>query len=146
MRGEEQKKMNKIAVGDADSLIALAYQDDTNHTRAEHVSEWLQSKHYHIVYPNTAILEAIIALKRSLNLIEEVHLINQQFLEGTFIIEYINEAVQKRASERFEKTISKKNTIFDAVVAEVAVALKADYIFSFDEWYSKQGFHLAPEQ
>jgi predicted nucleic acid-binding protein len=62
------------------------------------------------------------------------------------LIEFVSEEVQKRAGIRFEKTISKKNTIFDAVVAEVAIELEAEYIFSFDSWYVKEGFKLAPEK
>ena len=50
MLGEEQKKMSKVAIGDADSLIALAYQNDANHKRAEKVSEWLQANNYEVIY------------------------------------------------------------------------------------------------
>lgn len=144
MRGEGQIKMsNKIAIGDADSLVALAYKDDANHLRAREVGEWLLSRGYEIVYPNTAILEAITALRRSLNLIDEAHLINRQYQARTFLVEFISEEIQQRASRRFEKTVSKKNTIFDGVVAETAVKLEATCIFSFDDWYIKDGFKLA---
>lgn len=134
---------NKIAVGDADSLIALAYKDDANHIRAQKTGEWLLSLGYEIVYPNTAILEAITALKRSLGLADEAHLINRQYQAGAFTVEFVDSAIQRQASQRFEKTNSKKNTIFDAVVAETAVKLGADYVFSFDAWYLKEGFVLA---
>lgn len=144
MLGEGERKMNnKIAVGDADSLVALADEKDANHNKAQKVSEWLLTKGYQVVFPNTAILEAITALKRGKNLPEKAHLINRQYQAGAFLIEFINEKIQRRASQRFEKTTSKKNTIFDAVVAETSVELKADYIFSFDGWYSKEGFKLA---
>ena len=134
---------NKIVVGDADSLVALVYKDDANHIRAQKISEWLLSVGYEIVYPNTAILEAITALKRSLDLADEAHLINRQYLAGAFTVEYIDKEIQGRASQRFDKTNSKKNTIFDAVVAETADNLGADYIFSFDAWFPKEGFVLA---
>ena len=144
MRGEGKRKMShKVVVGDADVLIALAYKDDANHEKAKKISEWLIAKEYEIVYPNTAILEAITALKRSLGLTDEAHLINRQYQKCAFLIEFITEEIQQRASKRFEKTISKKNTIFDALVAEVALQLDADYIFSFDSWYPKEGFVLA---
>lgn len=137
---------NKIAVGDADSLIALVCKHDANHHKAKNANKWLFSNEYEIIYPNTAILEATVALKRSLNLIEEAHLLNQQYLKGIFNIEYVSEIIQRQASLRFEKTVSKKNTIFDAVIAEVAKELQAEYIFSFDDWYHKEGFRLAPEE
>lgn len=144
MPGEEPNEViSKIAVGDADSLIALAYQDDANHLKAKKVGEWLLSEGYEIVYPNTAILEAITSLKRALNLPDKAELINRQYQQGAFTVEYIGEEIQRGASQRFGKGGSKKNTIFDAVVAETAVWLKADYIFSFDSWYPKEGFKLA---
>lgn len=136
--------MNRLAIGDADGLVALADEADANHNKAQRVSKWLLEKGYEIIFPNTAILEAITALKRAKNLPEKAHLINRQYQSGAFLVEFVNEEIQHRASARFEKTISKKNTIFDAVVAEIAVELQAEFIFSFGGWYSKEGFHLAP--
>ena len=138
--------MRNLAIGDADVLVALADNQDANHTRAQRVSKWLLDKGYEVIFPNTAILEAITALKRAKNLPEKAHLINRQYQAGAFLIEFVNEEVQKRASVRFEKTISKKNTIFDAIVAEIAVELEAEYVFSFDGWYPKEGFQLAPQK
>ncbi|MDP3758313.1 MAG: PIN domain-containing protein [Candidatus Daviesbacteria bacterium] len=135
--------MSKIAVGDADSLVALVYKNDANHIRVQKISEWLQSKGYTVIYPSTAILEAVTALKRSLNLVDEAHLLNRQYQAGVFVVEYINESIQLKASQRFESTNSKKNTIFDAVVVETAALFEADYIFSFDNWYPREGFNLA---
>jgi hypothetical protein len=40
---------------------------------------------------------------------------------------------------------SKYNTFFDAIVAAVAKLTKADAIFSFDEWYNKQGFKITDD-
>lgn len=134
--------MSKFVVGDADVLVALADQKDTNHTKAQKISEWLRARAYEVVFPNTAILEAITALKRAKNLPEKAHLINRQYQAGAFLVKFVNTDIQLRASLRFEKTISKKNTIFDAIVTETAVEIEADYIFSFDKWYSKEGFKL----
>jgi len=138
--------MSKLVVGDADGLVALADEQDANHDKAQKISEWLLKEGYEIIFPNTAILEAITALKRAKNLPEKAQLLNRQYQAGAFLIEYITEAIQRRASEKFEKTVSKKNTIFDAVVAQTASQLGADYIFSFDSWYSKEGYSLAPEK
>jgi len=136
---------SKIAVGDTDSLIALVCKEDANHIKARNISKWLLSQGYEVIYPNTAILETITTLKRALNLSDEAELINTRYLQRALSIEYIDEKIQWRASERFKHTHSKKNTIFDAVVAETAVELGAEYIFSFDSWYSKEGFKLVAE-
>ena len=137
--------MSKVVIGDADSLVALVYKKDANHERARKISNFFLSRKYEVIYPNTAILEAITALKRSLNLALEAHLLNRQYQEGAFLVEFVSPEIQKRASIRFEKTVSKKNTVFDAVVAEIAIELGAEYIFSFDNWYAKQRFRLAPQ-
>lgn len=134
---------NKIVIGDADSLVALADKLDSNNIKAVKISEWLLSTGYEIIYPNTAILEAITALKRAKNLPEKANLIAKHYVTGAFAVEFINETIQQRAAQRFSKTISKKNTIFDCVVIETAKELEADYIFSFDDFYSKEGFALA---
>ena len=139
---------NKIVVGDADSLIALADKQDANNTRAVKTGEWLLSMGYEVIYPNTAILEAITALRRAKNLPDKANLITKQYLAGAFAVEFVNEMIQRRAAQRFTRTDSKQDTIFDCVVAETADDLKADYIFSFDTFYPKQGFELAevPEE
>ena len=146
MPGEGKRKVSsKIAIGDADALIALAYKEDFNHQRAKKAVESITSQGYEIIYPNTAILEAITALKRAKNLPEHAHLVNQQYQSGTFTVEFIDEVTQHQASIRFEKTVSKKNTIFDCVVAETALKLGTKIIFSFDDFFTKQGFQLAGE-
>src|SRR3989344_5414833 len=106
--------MSKLVIGDADALVALADEKDANHDKARKVSEWLRARAYEVVFPNTAILEAITALKRAKNLPEKAHLINRQYQAGAFLVKFVNAEIQLRASVRFEKTISKKNTIFDA--------------------------------
>jgi predicted nucleic acid-binding protein len=39
---------------------------------------------------------------------------------------------------------SKQNTLFDAIVATIARKYSATGIFSFDAWYTKQGFTRIP--
>ena len=134
--------MSKVVVGDTDSIIALAYEVDPNHEKAEKISRKLRSKGYQVIYPNTVIVEAITTLKRGLNLPERAQYVNQQYQKGTFNIEYINEEIMRKASQIFDKTVSKKNTFFDAIVAATAENLEADAIFSFDDWYPKLGLKL----
>ena len=135
--------MSKFVVGDADALVALADQKDANHNKALKTSEWLRARAYEVLFPNTAILEAITALKRAKNLPQKAHLINKQYQAEAFLVKFVDAEIQLRASIRFENTVSKKNTIFDAIVAETAIEIEADYIFSFDKWYLKEGFKLA---
>lgn len=135
--------MNKIVVGDADALIALALENDPHHKKALVISQMLIKQAFAVIFPFTAFPEAITTLKRALNQPEKAHILNRQLLEGSFQVEYPDPEIMKLASKIFEKTVSKKNTLFDAIVAATAKKLSADYIFSFDSWYPKEGFMLA---
>lgn len=134
---------NSIVVGDADALIGLVLENDPHHIRTKQISEYLQKKRITIIFPVTAFPEAITSLKRASNQPEKAHLINEQYLAGEFNVEFIDEAVMRRAAEIFDKAVSKQNTLFDAIVAATAEKLEADAIFSFDDWYPKLGFKLA---
>lgn len=134
---------NSLVVADADALIALVLEHDPNHKRAQQIADSLVNESVAIIFPVTVFPEAITSLKRAAKQPEKAHLINRQYLAGSFHVEYINEDIMKRASQIFEKAISKQNTLFDAIVAATAEKLEADAIFSFDEWYGKLGFKLA---
>lgn len=136
--------MNTV-VSDADALIALAHEEDANHTKAVAISTKLFERGVTIIFPNTAILEAITALKRALNLPEKSALVNKQYQQGAFVVEYVNATIQLLSSKYYEEAVSKQNTAFDAVVAATAKELNADAIFSFDDWYKKLGFTLASD-
>ena len=135
----------KIAISDADSLIALVHQDDVNHDKAVTISKALSEQGITVIFPNTALIEAITALKRALNLPDKSEFVNKEYQKGAFVVEYINEDIQMLSSKFYEKAVSKRNTAFDAVVAACAEKLEADVIFSFDDWYQKLGFKLAEE-
>ena len=136
--------MNKTVIGDADSLIALVNSEDANHQRAKRLVERLAEKGYAIIYPNTAILEAITALTRKLNLRDKADLIAKQSLEGSFGVVWIDEEIQKEALRfQIDNSRSKQNTVFDCLVAACAKKASAAGIFSFDKWYSRLGYPLA---
>lgn len=137
--------MNTV-VSDADALIALVHEGDTNHNKAVTISSKLLEKGVDIFFPNTAILEAITALKRALNKPNLAHLINKKYQQGEFSVIYIDEEIQLMASRLFDqKANSKQNTIFDAIVVAAAKKYSADAIFSFDSWYPKLGMTLVKE-
>lgn len=137
--------LTKIVVGDAGSLIALVHKSDTNHVLAKKISEGLLTRGYEIIYPNTAILEAITSLRRALNMIDKARLVNKQYLAGEFNVIYIDKKIQDRASKIFSEAESKQNTIFDSVVAATAEDFSAEGIFSFDDWYRKRKIKLAQD-
>lgn len=134
--------MSNLVIGDADALISLLYSNDPNHKRAVRISQKLEEDGRTVIFPNTAFLEAITALKRGLNLPDRANALNKQYSEGVFTVEYVDQEMQQRAGQIFSTAKSKKNTIFDAVVVALAEKLETKTIFSFDSWYSKLGYKL----
>jgi hypothetical protein len=65
-----------------------------------------------------------------------------KFQSCNFPVRAVYHAILTEAGELFIPNGSKKNTLFDAVVAAIAKRLNADAIFSFDEWYRKIGLTL----
>ncbi len=134
--------MNKIAIVDADGLMALYLEKDPNHKKAKNILSKLKTNSYDIIFPSTVIPEAITSMVRAANQPEKARLINKQFKTGKFRVIYIGEDILLSASDIFETSKSKQNTFFDAIVAATAKKLGADTIFSFDNWYPKLGLKL----
>ncbi len=76
---------------------------------------------------------------------EDAILILNKFQSGDFLVQAVDHAILTEAGELFNPNGSKKNTLFDAVVAALAKRLDADAIFSFDEWYRKIGLTLTDD-
>jgi len=135
----------EFVVGDADSLIALTLEYDSNHKKATFLLNRFNKEETTIIYPDTAIAEAITTLSRKHSNPLLAEYITQQYKDNQLIIEYVNEEVMKLAAELFNPHSSKQNTFFDALVAATAKKLHAEIIFSFDNWYKKQGLQIASE-
>lgn len=134
-----------IVIGDADSLIALLLEKDANNKQAQNILVKLNKAETAIIYPNTAIAEAITTLLRKHSNQELAGYLAHQYKENIFRVEYIDESTMRLAAEIFNPKSSKQNTFFDAIVAAVAKSLNADAIFSFDGWYEKVGFKLTTD-
>lgn len=132
-------------VGDADVLVALIYKDDQLHSLATELSRKLLENQAHVVFPVTAITEAATTLQRKLSIPDLAAYLLEQYRQGEFLVEFINQKDLDNAVGLFRPKGSKHNTIFDAVVASVAGRLDVDAIFSFDNWYQKQGFKLVSD-
>ena len=98
-----------------------------------------------MLFPTTAICEAVTVLRGKLNRPEDASRIVQKFQSGDFPIQAVDHQILTDAAALFHPLASKKNTLFDAVVAALAKKLHADAIFSFDGWYGKIGLSLASD-
>jgi len=98
-----------------------------------------------LLFPTTAICEAVTVLRGKLNRPEDASRIVQKFQSGDFPIQAVDHQILTDAAALFHPLASKKNTLFDAVVAALAKKLQADAIFRFDGWYKKIGLSLASD-
>lgn len=99
----------------------------------------------YLLFPTTAICEAVTVLKRKLNKPQDAARVVQKFQSGDFPVHAVDQEILTLAGKFFNPHDSKQNTLFDAVIAAIAKQLSAEAIFSFDKWYKKQGFTLAGE-
>ncbi len=134
-----------LVIADADALIAFANPDDIHHHRARVVNQSLDQQGFTILFPTTAIIEAVTTLQRKLTKPQIAAFIVDGVKEGTIATQEVDQDTLIQAVGLFNPLGSKQNTLFDAVVAALAKRLNADAIFSFDEWYRKIGLTLTDD-
>jgi predicted nucleic acid-binding protein len=132
-----------VVIGDADGLIALLQEDDSNHEKAVQIARRCIEQHAEVIFPLTAIVEAVTTLQRRLRNPALAEKVRQQTIAGQLVIDEVDRETLKQASTLFNPFGSKQNTLFDAVVAVVARKYGATTIFSFDGWYKHIGLTLA---
>lgn len=138
-------KTHPIIVVDADAIIAQTNPDDILHKKAQEISSTLVAIGARIIFPATAIIEASTHIQRVLKDSMSAFRIAQIAREPIFEIARVDQNLLSTALGYFSPTTSKKNTLFDCVVAATAQEYKADAIFSFDKFYKTKGFNLASE-
>lgn len=135
-----------LVVVDADAIIAQANTADSNHKKALEVTKKLDRLNAEVIYPVTAVVEAVTVLQRKLNSGATAYGTAVAFVDPQAEVVEINQEVYSQAvNNYFSPRLSKKDTLFDCIVASVAEKYEAEAIFSFDKFYKKHGFKLASE-
>ncbi len=137
--------MNKplLIIADADCIVAQSFADDTHHKTTLALVQKLDKIGGHILFPSTAIAEAITTLQRKFSNPQLAASTLELFTDPSIDIENVDQEAIREARKLFNPNSSKHNTLFDCIVATVAKKHNADAIFSFDNWYDKLGFKLA---
>lgn len=140
-------KMNDspVVVVDADAIVAQASPEDNLHDEAVKIAKKLTQLNAKVLYPVTAITEATTHIQRVLNSGATAYGTAIAFTDPNVNVVEVNQETIKHAMQFFSPTTSKKNTLYDCIVASVAEESKADAIFSFDRFYKSKGFKLASE-
>ena len=136
---------NNLIVGDADAIIAQANSEDSNHNQAVRIAQALVDSQANVIYPATAVVEAVTHIQRALNSGATAYGTAELMINPDVQVVEVNKQTLTNAQKYFSPNSSKKNTLFDCVVAAVAEEYKADAIFSFDKFYKNKGFKLASE-
>lgn len=134
---------NSLVIGDADGLIAFINPQDASNKKANHIISFLEENNTTLIFPTTAIAEAITTLVRKHASPPLARQLIHQCKAGNLQMTLVDDAVIALAIELYKPQASQYNTFFDAIVAAVAKQQEADAIFSFDGWYSKIGLKLA---
>lgn len=142
MKTPMNRPPTRTVIVDADALIALFNPDDALADRALALLQHLTADGVRLLHPSTTITEAATTLQRRFSNPHATDELVRLIRAGQLAIAPVDEQVLAEALARFAPHGSKQNTLFDAVVAAVAMREHADAIFSFDQWYEKQGFTL----
>lgn len=135
-------KKQLVIITDADAIVALANENDGNHGRAKEISIKLETLNARVFTPVTALAEALTVLKRKLKKANLVEDLIEQCKNGMIPLVAVDEHIVPIALSYFDPDSSKKDTFFDSIIAAMAKIYKAEAIFSFDQWYKKQGLNM----
>lgn len=134
-----------VIIADADSIVAQAYTEDLNHVVTLKLVQKLEKQSCHILFPSTAITEAVTTLQRKFSNPYLAKRTLELFTDSDIAIEQVDGEVIREAAQLFDPSASKQNTLFDCIVVVLAKRHNADAILSFDGWYPKLGFKLASQ-
>jgi len=137
--------MTKAVVVDSDAIFAIYNPNDPLNAQVTQTFQELVNQGYQLVYPTSVIFEVISLFQRVLptptvtaKLIELIN--NDQIL-----IHVVEEDTLKESATLFNPAVSKKNTLIDCSVVVIAKKIKADGVFAYDEFYTKQGLKPAED-
>ncbi len=137
--------MKQIVIGDADGLIAFINPHDANNQQASQIASFLEEQQATLYFPTTTIAEVVTTLQRKHASPPLAQQVIDHCRAGNMLLLPVDAMVIASAIPLFHPYGSKQNTFFDALVAATATLYHADAIFSFDEWYKKQGFTITSD-
>lgn len=135
--------MAKKVVIDSDAIYAIYNHNDPLHNEATKTLRWLNDKHFQLIYPASVIFEIMSLFQRVLSTPSVTTNLIDMIKNGQLQIQIIDDELFKQSVIIFKPKGSKKNTLVDCSVVAVAKKIKADGVFTYDEFYIKQGLKLA---
>jgi len=137
--------MAKIVVVDSDSIFAVYNPNDPLNTKATKTFQKLIANGFQLIYPSSVLFEIVSLFQRVLPTPTVTTKLIEMIKADQMIIHVISNDFLKESAALFNPKGSKKNTLVDCSVVVVAKKIKADGVFSYDGFYSKQGLKLAED-
>lgn len=137
--------MSKAVVVDSDSIFALYNPNDPLNKRVTDTFQQLITQGYQLIYPTSVIFEIISLFQRVLPTPTVTIKLASMIKDDGIFIHVVDTDILKDAVALFNPAGSKKNTLIDCSVVVIARKIKADGIFAYDSFYTKQGLKLAED-
>ena len=135
-----------LLIVDADALVALADIKHGNHARSKELLACIAKYKVSCIYPITAIGEAVTVLQKKLTKPRSANFLINLVKNGKIQIENIDKELLLEAIERFDPFSKQRgDTLFDSIIATIAIRYDASAIFSFDQGYRRKGLLLAED-
>ena len=134
---------NKTVIVDSDAIFAIYNPNDPLNAKALHTLKELANEGYQLIYPTSVIFEVISLFQRVLPTPTVTTKIIEMLRNDQLLVAVDDEDVLKESATLFNPTGSKRNTLIDCSVVVISRKIKAEGIFSYDEFYTKQGLKLA---
>lgn len=137
--------MAKTVVVDSDSIFAIYNPNDPLNTKAIQTFRQLITRGYQLIYPASVLFEVISLFQRVLPTPTITAKLIGMIKNDRIPVYTINTDILKRSAALFNPAGSKKNTLIDCSVVVIAKKIKADGVFAYDGFYTKQGLKLAED-
>lgn len=127
---------------DTDALLGLFNAKDALHRQSLTLAEkLLKNKANIFILPTTLAEFALLASSRVG--LDQTQTAIKHLSDSDYLPVEISENITKEAVTSYLKQTSKEESLFDCYVMAGAKIVRADFIFSFDQGYKKNGFFLA---
>lgn len=137
--------MTKIIVVDSDAIFALYNPNDPLNIKAARTFQGLITQSFKLVYPTSVIFEIISLFQRVLPTPAVTNQLINMIKNDQMQLFVVDNGILKESAVLFDPIGTKRNTLIDCSVAVIAKKIKADGVFSYDNFYTKQGLKLAED-
>lgn len=135
--------MARTIVVDSDSIFAIYNPNDPLNTKAIKTFKQLIAAGYQLIYPTSVLFEVVSLFQRVLPTPTVTKKLLEMIQMDQMLIFVIDSDILKQSAALFDPAGSKKNTLIDCSVVAIAKKIKADGVFSYDTFYTKQGLKFA---